>query len=61
VHSDPTYIVDGVVHYCVTNMPGAVGRGRRGLRHGLNVVEGEVTNRAVAETFGLPVGDAGLA
>jgi alanine dehydrogenase len=25
-HSDPTYIVDGVVHYCVTNMPGAVAR-----------------------------------
>ena len=25
-HSDPTYIVDGVVHYCVANMPGAVGR-----------------------------------
>ncbi len=25
-HSDPTYIVDEVVHYCVTNMPGAVGR-----------------------------------
>lgn len=25
-HGDPTYIVDGVVHYCVTNMPGAVGR-----------------------------------
>jgi alanine dehydrogenase len=25
-HSHPTYIVDGVVHYCVTNMPGAVGR-----------------------------------
>jgi alanine dehydrogenase len=23
-HSDPTYVVDGVVHYCVTNMPGAV-------------------------------------
>ncbi|HSV73304.1 MAG TPA: alanine dehydrogenase [Chthonomonadales bacterium] len=23
-HSEPTYIVDGVVHYCVTNMPGAV-------------------------------------
>jgi alanine dehydrogenase len=23
-HEDPTYIVDGVVHYCVTNMPGAV-------------------------------------
>ena len=25
-HSDPTYIVDGVVHYCVANMPGAVAR-----------------------------------
>jgi len=25
-HSDPTYIIDDVVHYCVTNMPGAVGR-----------------------------------
>jgi alanine dehydrogenase len=25
-HHQPTYVVDGVVHYCVTNMPGAVGR-----------------------------------
>jgi alanine dehydrogenase len=25
-HSDPTYIVDGVVHYCVGNMPGALPR-----------------------------------
>jgi alanine dehydrogenase len=25
-HSDPTYIIDEVVHYCVANMPGAVGR-----------------------------------
>ena len=25
-HDKPTYIVDGVVHYCVTNMPGAVSR-----------------------------------
>ena len=23
-HSNPSYMVDGVVHYCVTNMPGAV-------------------------------------
>jgi alanine dehydrogenase len=23
-HSDPTYMVDGIVHYCVSNMPGAV-------------------------------------
>ena len=25
-HADPTYLVDGIVHYCVTNMPGAVPR-----------------------------------
>jgi len=25
-HSEPTYVVDGVVHYCVANMPGAVAR-----------------------------------
>jgi alanine dehydrogenase len=25
-HQDPTYVVDGVVHYCVTNMPGGVPR-----------------------------------
>ena len=25
-HADPTFVIDDVVHYCVTNMPGAVGR-----------------------------------
>lgn len=31
-HSDPVYVLDGVVHYCVTNMPGAVPRtGTQGL------------------------------
>src|SRR5258707_13387455 len=25
-HAKPTYVVDGVIHYCVTNMPGAVAR-----------------------------------
>jgi alanine dehydrogenase len=25
-HSDPTYMVDGMIHYCVANMPGAVPR-----------------------------------
>ena len=25
-HAEPTYVVDGVIHYCVTNMPGAVAR-----------------------------------
>lgn len=80
-HRNPTYVVDGVVHYCVTNMPGAVGRtstyalnnvtlpytlmlANRGWRdvaaaypgvaQGINMIRGQVTNRAVAETFGLP-------
>ena len=25
-HDDPVYVVDGVIHYCVANMPGAVAR-----------------------------------
>src|SRR5262245_59335240 len=80
-HRQPTYVVDGVVHYCVTNMPGAVGRtstyalcnvtlpyvlqmakqGWRnlaaidtGVAEGVNIDQGRVTNKAVAETFGLP-------
>ncbi len=80
-HSDPTYVVDGVVHYCVTNMPGAVARTstyrveqrdpalhprladkgyRRALaddvhlRNGLNVMEGHVTHKAVADALQLP-------
>jgi alanine dehydrogenase len=80
-HSDPTYIEEGVVHYCVTNMPGAVGRtstfalcnvtlpwvvaiANRGvdaaaaelapIASAINIHRGTVTNRAVAETFGLP-------
>ncbi len=78
-HADPTYVVDGVVHYCVTNMPGACARtstqaltnatgdyalliankGWRkamldhvGLRHGLNVCYGQVTNESVAHDLG---------
>jgi len=81
-HSDPTYLEEGVLHYCVTNMPGAVGRtstfalcnvtlpwvlqlARLGverarsesppLASAANIVRGRVTNRAVAETFGLPL------
>ena len=80
-HSEPTYIVDGIVHYCVTNMPGAVGRTSTyalcnvtfpyvqrlannglegtceqtpGMREAVNMLNGQVTNQAVAETFGLP-------
>jgi len=25
-HHEPTYVIDGVIHYCVTNIPGAVSR-----------------------------------
>ncbi|MEJ2016246.1 MAG: alanine dehydrogenase [Limibacillus sp.] len=79
-HSEPTYVEEGCVHYCVTNMPGAVARtstlalnnatlpftlalankGTRQalaedphLRQGLNVAEGKVTYKAVADAHGL--------
>jgi alanine dehydrogenase len=80
-HSNPTYIVEGIVHYAVTNMPGAVGRTSTyalcnvtfpyalriandglagacakdpGLAEAVNMHRGQITNRAVAETFGMP-------
>jgi alanine dehydrogenase len=80
-HSQPTFVVDGVVHYCVANMPGAVPRTSTfalanathpfvlaladkgfsraliedaGLRNGLNVHDGKITCRPVADAFGLP-------
>ena len=79
-HADPTYVVDGIVHYCVANMPGAVARTstyalnnvtlphalriadlgwKEALRsdphllNGLNVWNGQITYRAVAEALGL--------
>ena len=47
-HDDPTYVVDGVVHYCVANMPGAVARTSTlaltsvTLNHGLRLAAGGV-------------------
>ena len=79
-HSHPTFVEKGVIHYCVTNMPGAVARtstfalnnatlpfvlaladkGWRDavaedphLRNGLNVHDGRLTCRPVAEAQGL--------
>ena len=79
-HSNPTYVVDGIVHYCVANMPGAVARtstfalnnatlpfalalADKGwkqalkddlhLRAGLNVHDGKITCKPVAEAHGL--------
>ncbi|MCF0160844.1 MAG: alanine dehydrogenase [Bacteroidaceae bacterium] len=79
-HSEPTYVVDGVVHYAVANIPGAVPytstvaltnatlpfalqladkgwkkacQDCKALQLGLNVVDGKVTYKAVADVFGL--------
>lgn len=47
-HSEPTYVVDGVVHYCVANMPGAYARtstyalGNATLGYGLRLANGGV-------------------
>ncbi|MGZ8830513.1 MAG: alanine dehydrogenase [Thermoanaerobaculia bacterium] len=76
-HSNPTFEVDGVIHYCVANMPGAVPRTstialtnatlpftrilanlgferaireNSGLAEGVNVLDGHITYKAVAES-----------
>jgi alanine dehydrogenase len=79
-HDKPTYEVDGVIHYCVANMPGAVSRtstfaltnttlpyclkianmgyrqamrSDKALMRGLNVYDGKVTYKPVAEALNL--------
>ncbi len=79
-HAEPVYDVDGVIHYCVANMPGAVpftstmaltnatlpyavqiaNKGWKqaamdnyGIKTGLNMVNGKVTYKGVAEAFDL--------
>jgi len=79
-HSDPVYTVDGVLHYCVANMPGIVPRTSTyaltnvtfpyvlrlasqtiegairsdpGFAKGVNLRDGQVTCRGVAEAHGL--------
>lgn len=80
-HAEPTYVVDDVVHYCVSNMPGAVSitstialtnatlpyalqiankgwkkaaQDNPEIRLGLNVVDGKVVYKGVADAFGMP-------
>ena len=80
-HSEPTFIVEDVVHYCVTNMPGAVGRtstyalcnvtlhwtlqiANHGIEvaardippiaRAINIMDHQITNRAVASAFDMP-------
>jgi len=79
-HDNPTFVVDDVVHYCVTNMPGALARtstfalanatfpyllqiADQGYRNaaisncaiarGLNIVDGRVVSKKIAELFDL--------
>lgn len=79
-HDNPTFVVDDVLHYCVSNMPGAVpytstlgltnvtlpyavALANKGwkravvedeeLKKGVNIVEGEIVYRDVAEAFDL--------
>jgi len=79
-HAEPVYTVDGILHYCVANIPGAVPftstlaltnatlpyalklanlgwekacEENEDLRKGLNIVDGKVVCKAVADTFGL--------
>ncbi len=60
-HAKPTYIVDDIVHYCVTNMPGAVGRTSTyaltnvTLPYALQLANKGV-ERAIAENPGLAAG-----
>ena len=80
-HSEPVYTEEGIVHYCVANIPGAVPntstlaltnatlryalsladkewrkacQDDSSLAKGLNIVEGKVVFKAVADVFGLP-------
>ncbi len=80
-HDNPVYTVDGIVHYAVANIPGAVPytstlaltnatlpytikladlgwqeacKADAGLAQGVNVVDGKITFKGVAEAFDLP-------
>jgi alanine dehydrogenase len=80
-HDNPVYTVDGIVHYAVANIPGAVPRtstlaltnatlpytikladlgwqeackADAGLAQGVNIVDGKITFKGVAEAFDLP-------
>ena len=80
-HSDPVFEIDGIIHYCVANMPGCVPctstyaltnetlpytleiankgwlqacRENHTIGTGLNVFNGELTNKPVADAFDMP-------
>jgi alanine dehydrogenase len=80
-HTNPIYEVEGIIHYCVANIPGAVPitstraltnatmpyvirlaelgweqacRHYEDLRQGLNILDGEVVYKSVADSLDLP-------
>jgi alanine dehydrogenase len=80
-HSEPVFSVDGILHYCVANIPGAVPyistpglanatfpyalkianlgwqtalRTDPGLKQGLNIANGKVTLKVIADHYNLP-------
>ncbi len=80
-HSEPIYVIDGIVHYAVANIPGAVPytstlaltnatlpyavaladkgwqqacKENKALALGLNMTDGKITYKAVADVWGLP-------
>lgn len=80
-HADPIFEVDGIIHYCVANIPGAVPitstraltnatmpyviklaehgwkdacKRFEDLRQGLNILDGEVVYKSVADSLNLP-------
>jgi alanine dehydrogenase len=60
-HADPTYVVDGVVHYCVANMPGGVARTSTQALNNATLpyviaLAGKGWQRAVADDAGLLAG-----
>jgi len=86
-HAEPTYVEEGVIHYCVPNIPGSVPatstyalcnvtlpyirqlvsgdledvlRSNAALRHGVNVYQGSIRHRAVAEALGEPYSPIGI-
>ena len=83
-HENPTFVIDGIVHYCVANMPGAVpytstlaltnatlpyalqlaNKGwkkacneNEELKKGLNIANGKIVYKGVADAWGLPFED----
>ncbi|MBU0519914.1 alanine dehydrogenase [bacterium] len=80
-HADPTFVIEGVLHYCVANMPGAVpytstkaltnatlpfalqiankgylkaAQDSEEIATGINVIDGKITYKGVADAFNLP-------